>query len=131
MEYPGYSINRTASPSEEAIITECNLLMEFVSSTLFVKPEKIVLIGRSIGSGPACYLAEKHRIAALVLISAFTNIRDVVADLIGSWGSMLIKDRFNNLERIRKMQCPVLLIHGAKDSLVPPKHSEKLYGKIL
>ena len=102
--------------------------MEFVKSSLFIRPEKIVIVGRSIGTGPACHLAAKYNIAGLVLISPFTSIKEVVSDMVGSIGSMFVKDRFNNLDKFSKLTSPVMLIHGAKDSLISPKHSEKLYG---
>ena len=85
-------------------------------------------MGRSLGSGPATYLASRHAVGALVLISAFCSIRDAVRDKLGSLAAIFVKDAFNNLERIRRVISPVLIIHGKSDDFMPPKHSEKLYG---
>ena len=53
------------------LINECNL-----------KPEKILVLGRSIGSGPATYLAAKKHVGVLILVSAFSSIRNIVSDFI-------------------------------------------------
>ena len=47
-----------------------------------MKESDIILSGRSIGSGPACFLAEKFNPAALVLVSANTSIKDIAKDQI-------------------------------------------------
>lgn len=48
-----------------------------------IPPNNIIIIGRSIGSGPATYLASKKKIACLALISPFTSIRDLIKDKVG------------------------------------------------
>jgi fermentation-respiration switch protein FrsA (DUF1100 family) len=90
-----------------------------------VKPADIIIFGRSIGSGPATYLASTKQVGALILMSAYTSIRNIVRDYIGVFGS-LIGERFPNHERIKQVKCPVLFIHGIKDKLISYKHSEKL-----
>lgn len=82
-----------------------------------------------MGSGPATYVAKKYKPAALFLISAFTSIKNVAKSLYGFMGGFLVKERFNNLERIKNVKCPVLFIHGKLDKTVPWEHSEQLYGK--
>lgn len=57
----------------------------------------ITIMGRSIGSGPAVYLASLYKIESLILISPFLSIKDAVKDLYGEVCSKLIKQRFNNL----------------------------------
>lgn len=94
-----------------------------------MKPEDIILFGRSIGSGPATYLASKRKVGALILMSAFTSIKAVVKDMAGSWAQHLIKQRFNNLEAIKQVVCPTFIIHGQKDRVVPFQHSKQLHGK--
>lgn len=51
-------------------------------------------MGRSIGSGPATYLASKFDVGCLVLVSPFTSIRGVVEHLVGKFASLLVKERF-------------------------------------
>ena len=46
-----------------------------------IPPERIILYGRSIGSGPACWLAENYPVAGVILQSAFMSICRVVVDM--------------------------------------------------
>ena len=85
-------------------------------------------MGRSLGSGPATFLASKYKPAALVLISPFTSIKNAASDLFGFFGGFFIKERFDNREKIKDVSSPTLLIHGKKDTTVPWTHSEHLYG---
>lgn len=127
MEYPGYGLYQ-GTPDEETIKEDAETIYNFVVKTLNVKQKHIIVFGRSIGSGPAVHLASQHQIGALVLMSAFTSIRDVVKDLAGRWVKYLVKERFNNLRAMTKVTCPTFLIHGQKDKLVPFTHSEELHS---
>ncbi len=91
VEYPGYGIS-DGYPNETVIDEVSDSVIDFVVDTLHVPVEQIVLIGRSIGTGPACRLAanleaRKRRVKAVVLQSPFSSIRDTTADLLGvaSW----------------------------------------------
>jgi len=56
--------------------------------------KNIIIVGRSIGCGPATYLASQYKIACLTLISPFTSIKGLVKDLAGTFISNLINERF-------------------------------------
>ena len=92
-------------------------------TVLEVPTHNIIIMGRSIGCGPSIYLASKFEIGILVLISPFISIREVVKDNYGYLTSLLIKDSFDNVSRIKHVHGKVLIIHGAMDTIVAPKHS--------
>ena len=127
IEYPGYGLYK-GTPNDATIMKDSEAVYEFFVRKLKVKPRNIIIFGRSIGSGPATYLASKREVGALILMSAFTSIRDVVKDFAGKWAQYLIKQRFNNLEAIRNVSCPIFLIHGQRDKLIPYSHSKELHG---
>lgn len=131
MEYPGYSIYKSQEASEEAIIKDAEKMMRFLKDHLRISMSQILIMGRSIGSGPATYIAQKFKPAALLLISPFTSIKEVAKSMYGFVGALFVKDRFDNLERIRHLSSPVLLIHGKIDKTVPWEHSEALYGNFF
>ena len=60
-----------------------------------------MVIGRSIGSGPALHVASLYPVGGLVLLSPFLSICEVVYDLYGTLASGLLKQRFNNKERAK------------------------------
>ena len=61
----------------------------------------VILFGRSMGTGPASYLGSVSNPAALILLSPYTSLRDAVKSLLGVIPSMLVKDRFLNIEYIK------------------------------
>jgi acetyl esterase/lipase len=127
MEYPGYSIYYEEK-SAETIENDSLILFDFLTNECKVNNKDIVICGRSIGTGPATYLASKRKPGALILISPIKSIRDTVKNLIGPM-QYLIRDRFNNYDRISGVTCPLLIIHGQKDSLIPYEDSIKLSEK--
>ena len=76
-------------------------------------------MGRSIGSGPATYLAANYEVGALVLISPFTSIRAVVKHFVGNLFSYIVKERFENILNMNKIKCPIHIIHGKADTFIP------------
>ena len=82
IEYPGYGIYE-GECSEDRIYQDAYNIFSFLTST-GVEPSDIIVFGRSIGSGPACFLAGEVRPAALLLMSAYTSIRAAVKYITGS-----------------------------------------------
>lgn len=131
MEYQGYGIYQSGQPSENQILTDADTLYIFLNKELGFAEKNIFVLGRSLGSGPATYLASRYRPGGLILISPFASIRNVTKDMFGFIGSLVIKERFDNLKKMSQVISPTLLIHGEKDKTVLPSHSEMLYGRNL
>ena len=74
----------------------------------------VIVIGRSIGTGPAWYLASQHKIGALSLISPYTSIRGIVWSMFGSLSQYIIKERFPNLELMSKITVILFVILSFK-----------------
>lgn len=129
MEYPGYGIYEGNEPSETSILEDAETVFRYLTEEMKIKKRKIIVAGRSLGSGPASFITEKYSPGAMILISPFTSIKAVAKNLFGFFAKMLIKERFNNLERIKKIKSPTLIIHGKADKTIPSQHSEDLYGK--
>ena len=126
MEYPGYGIYKNESPDSELIQQNAEVVFEFITHNLHYDPSDIIVFGRSMGSGPACYLASNHKVSSLILLSAYTSLKNVVKSLVGYIPSLLVKERFENYETIKRVECPTLIIHGQNDQLIPYQHSQIL-----
>lgn len=128
VEYPGYG--RSEGTPDEASLTET-----FITAydSLVGKPEvdaaRIVLFGRSIGSGVICALAGVRPSAAMILMSPFRNVSSLASDYY--LPGFLAKDKFDNLNIIKSYDNPVLFVHGSRDRIIPYKHSEKLLAAAL
>lgn len=113
MEYPSYGVYKGPSPNEDLICSDALLMFTFLTETLGFKPENVIVVGRSMGSGPATFLASERKIKSLILISPFKSIKTVAKDHFPFW-SFLVRERFDNLERIKRVRHPVFILHGQK-----------------
>ena len=90
VEYPGYGIYQDKDCSADKIKQDAITVFKYIMNTLKIKEKNVLVFGRSIGTGPACFLAESHQnIKALVLQSAYTDISIVAEDNIGIKSTVL------------------------------------------
>jgi uncharacterized protein len=94
-----------------------------------VAPQRIILLGHSLGSGPAVSLATHHPVAALVLFGAFTSIPDAAADRY-PWLPVryVASVQFDSLARIGSVHSPVIIAHSRADTSIPYSHALRLYA---
>ncbi len=94
-----------------------------------VPPSRIILLGHSLGSGPAVLLATRHEAAALVLFGAFTSIPDAAADQYPLLPVRYVASvQFDSLSRIHEVHMPVIIAHSRADTLVPYSHALRLFS---
>lgn len=67
-----------------------------VDGGMGIKPQNVLIFGRSIGTGPATYLASKFKVGGLIIMSPYTNIKTVAANVAGRFLSMFISSHFDN-----------------------------------
>ncbi|KAL4457055.1 hypothetical protein ABPG74_014693 [Tetrahymena malaccensis] len=127
VEYPGYTYYK-GQASAEQIEKDALDTYYYFNQIMKIPENKIIVLGRSIGTGPATFLASQHKLACLALLSPFTSLRDLVKDKVGSLIQYLVQERFNNLENIKKVKCPTFICHGQKDSLIQISHSQTLHN---
>ena len=125
VEYPGYGIYK-GKPSAAKILEDADYVFSFLTKMLGVRPSDIIVFGRSIGSGPATYLASKHKVFSLLLMSPYTSIRSVAKHILGKVGQFLVAERFRNVDYMRNVKSPVMIIHGLKDPLIPYTQAQEL-----
>ena len=123
VEYPGFG-RSSGQPSEKSITQTVVAAYDAALKREEVDPGRIVLFGRSLGSGAACALAAQRPTAALILQSAFTSIRPFAHSFLIP--GFLIRDLFDNSKVVTAYRQPLLLFHGSRDTIVPPEHSRKL-----
>jgi fermentation-respiration switch protein FrsA (DUF1100 family) len=122
-EYRGYG-RSAGSPGQEAITADLLHFHDWLVARPEVDPKRIVYHGRSLGGGAVCALAVHRPPAALVLQSTFTSIRRMARRFL--MPGFLVRDPYDNLTVVRGLSCPVLVVHGRRDSLIPFAHAEDL-----
>lgn len=125
VEYPSYGIY-PGEPSAERLNEDAINIFDYFAKECDWQEENIILMGRSIGSSPAVFVSSCRKPCAMVLISAYTSLRNAVKSIAGKLFQYAVKDSFNNAELIKKTKCPIFLLHGIKDTLVPYSHSQEL-----
>lgn len=125
VEYPGYGLC-PGRPDEESVTANALLGYRCATTVLGFPPEDIIVIGRSIGSGPALCIASQYPVYGLILICPFLSVREAVRTHVGRLAD-LIEERFPNKDRIRQVTASLLIVHGKKDTVVPWTHGEALY----
>jgi hypothetical protein len=120
-DYRGYGTS-DGQPSEQAAYQDAEAAYSYLTQQLQVPPDRIILYGRSVGGGSAVELATRHSCAGLILESTFTSTFRVVVPF-----PLLPFDKFTNLAKIPQVRCPVLVMHGEADSIIPFQHGQRLY----
>lgn len=125
MDYRGYGGN-PGSATEEGLAEDAKAGLEYMKARLPSTP--VIYFGESLGAGVAIGLATDHSPAALILRSPFKSLPDIAA-VHYRWlpASLLLRDRFPNVERMSEISVPVLIIAGAADRIVPTDQSKAVY----
>jgi len=123
VEYPGYGIC-SGTPTERRVLADAEIVLDLVRDQLEVPVDRIMFMGRSLGGGPAIYLASRCQCAGLVTVGAFSSIYAVVGSFAGMTGWLV--DVFDNGERIRSVRCPTLILHGLLDEIVSADQAQEL-----
>jgi pimeloyl-ACP methyl ester carboxylesterase len=125
--YRGYGAS-DGRASEKSIYADGAAARAFVEAELGFPAERIVLVGRSLGTTVAVRVASEHAVGGVVLITPLTSGRDM-AKAIGmgalAWAA---GDAFDNLGRIEKVDAPLLIVHGDADEVVPYAMGERLFS---
>lgn len=130
IDYRGYGKSEGIF-SEEGFYQDAEAAYRYLINIKGFATQDIIVYGRSIGTGVAVDLASKHKVNGLVLESPYTSFGKLANEKLPFFFPSLYLDyKFNNEEKIASVKCPVILIHGERDSLIPSSHSKKLLPKI-
>jgi fermentation-respiration switch protein FrsA (DUF1100 family) len=119
-DYPGYGAS-SGRPTEDGLYAASRLARGYLREQLKVPANRTLLYGRSLGGGPAVQMATEEKVAGIVLQSAFASVYRVVTH----W-RVLPFDMFENERKLPQVSCPVLVMHGRNDEVIPFAHGEAL-----
>jgi fermentation-respiration switch protein FrsA (DUF1100 family) len=127
-DYRGYGGNPGAA-TEAGLAADARAARTYLVGRSDVDASRLVYLGESLGTAVATTLASEHRPAALVLRSPFTSLAVVgqfhYPILPVRW---LLQDRFDSIDRIARIDCPLLVIAGDRDRVIPYEHSQQLFA---
>jgi len=126
-DYRGYG-ESAGAPSEAGLYRDADAAWRYVTDTLRVTPDRIVLFGHSLGSAVAIELATRVPAAGLILDGALSSVLERAQEAYPyvpvRW---LARSRYPSLERIGRLTLPKLFLHARTDEVIPFAHGRRLY----
>ncbi len=93
-----------------------------------VDEKNIVIYGESLGTGVATHLSQNKKFAGVILETPFTSMIDAAKKFYPYIPvSLLLKDKFENKNKIKNIKSPILIMHGEKDQIVPFEMGRKMF----
>ncbi len=128
IDYRGYG-KSDGRPNEEGTYLDARAAWEYLIGSKKIRPQDIIIFGRSLGGPIAARLAKEVKARALILDSTFTSIKDIAAEL---HPYLMVRKFFRfgypTIDYLKGVGIPVLIIHSSEDDYVPFSHAVKLYN---
>lgn len=128
ISWRGFSGN-SGKPTEKNLYVDGKMSIKWLND-LGVSNDKIILYGESLGTGVAVELGQSNTFNSIILESPFTSIAKAAKIYYPYLPiNLLLKDRYDSIDKINKITKPVLIMHGMKDNIVPYEMGVKLFQK--
>jgi len=126
-DYRGYG-RSTGAADEAGTYRDARAARAALLAQPGIDAAAILYLGESLGGAVATELALAEPPAGLILQSAFTSVREMARLHYPVVPSALVPDAYPTLERIARVRCPVLILHGDRDDIVPVGHGRALFA---
>ncbi len=124
VDYRGFGKSGGAPESDEQLLTDVQAVYDTVKASY--REDQIHLLGYSLGTGMAAYLAAENRPAHLTLVAPYTSLDDMKDELFWWLPGGMLKYHLATEDRIADVACPIDIYHGTEDELIPFGMSEEL-----
>ena len=126
VDYRGYGRSE-GRPTEAGLYLDAEAAYRYLREERGVAPQDLIVYGKSLGGAAACELAQRFEMGALVLQSTFTTAADMARLMMPMIPSALLRTRFDNLDKVSRVEVQKLIIHSRADEMIPFWMAEKLY----
>lgn len=127
LAYRGYGASE-GEPSEAALLGDALALYDSVQAQ---HPQGISLIGRSLGSGVASYVAAQRPVRKLVLVTPFDSLAQVAQSHYPMFPvRWLMRDRYDSTRTLPRYQGPLLILRAGRDEVIPPRNTDRLLAAL-
>lgn len=126
--YRGYGASE-GQPSQDALFADALAIYDHVRQRHPQAP--IAVIGRSLGSGIASYLASQRPVDRLVLVTPFDSLADVGQTHYPLFPvRWLVRDRYESFRHLPQYPGPLMVIRAPKDAVIPARHTDRLIAEL-
>lgn len=127
VDYPGYG-NSEGSPTEESTYKCGQEAYHYLVKQRRTPPEKIIVMGRSLGGPVAAQLAATNRTGGLILESTFTSASDLAVELYPVFPvKQIMRYSYPTTKYLQQVSVPVMVTHSIDDEVVPFHHGEEIF----
>ncbi len=124
--YRGFSGNE-GKPTEKGLYEDARSTLDWLMKQK-IKENQIVIYGESLGTGVSIEVAQNKKFAGIILESPFTSMVDAGKFYYPYLPvSLLLKDRYESIKKLKNINVPILVMHGKKDKIVPFKMGKKVF----
>lgn len=122
VNYRGYG-GSTGKPTEAALLRDAVNLFDHLAA----RHAAVAVIGRSLGSGVAVYLASRRPVDRLVLVTPFDSLVEVARGFYPLYPlDWLLKDRYHSVGHAAGVAADSLLLVAGRDRITPPARAQAL-----
>ena len=128
-EYPGYSLYNYPKDSQKCLDNSLIIYDFIINNMKNISEKNIYIFGRSLGTGPAIYLASKRNPSSVILLSPYTTFAEVARKYHEKNFYYELTKHLRSIDYIDKIKIPLCIIHGNKDYLIDCCEAKKLFEK--
>jgi uncharacterized protein len=126
INYRGYGRSE-GKPGEAELFADALQIYDYAAKR--AAAGRVAVMGRSLGSGVAAYLAAQRPVAGVILVSPYDSVESVAQGIYPFLPiSLMLKHRFDSLARAPGIKAPLLCLVASHDRVIPRRHSERLYA---
>jgi pimeloyl-ACP methyl ester carboxylesterase len=127
-DYPGYGLTDGDVPTEAGANAAHQRVFRYLIEERGLPRHRVILAGRSLGSGPATDLASRQRgLGGLVILSGLMSAARVAGKMHSGLAWLIGADIFRNADKIGKVHdYPILIVHGSEDEVIAFEHAKYL-----
>jgi len=133
VDYRGYGQSTPTFPQEDRLYDDALATLHYLVTVRGIEPQRILVYGHSLGGAIALDAVTRSQlpVAGLIMEGSFTSMLAMAnharkfSYLPMGW---LLRQRFASIEKVPRLQVPVLFVHGTGDRTVPHWMSEALYA---
>ncbi len=124
VDYRGYGKTEGKPINDAQMLSDADKAYKYVST--MYEEENIYLLGYSLGSGMASYVASQNSPAHLFLVAPFLSLTAIKDQWLWMFPNFLLKYRLDNRKHLQNVKCGVTIVHGTDDNVIPYNHSKSL-----
>ena len=126
MNYRGYG-RSTGSPSQSSLFSDALFIFDHISDTYSIPSTNIILMGRSLGSAVATYVAKQRHIKAVILITPFDSLVNIAKEHYPFFPvKLLLKHPFDSVQIAPEITTPMIAIIADQDRIISNEQSVNL-----